>query len=129
MPLPSSPVVAAYSAYLISQRRIREKLYSERPAISPEDYYEKYFSTSGINKDIVTQTIEIPNGETRLDFTRIDPDQQIDGSFGDWTWADDWDGISYDLEDLMKVPMKDFPQISTTRELIEQVAERAGSTH
>jgi hypothetical protein len=116
-------LIGAIVAYWVSQRRLRERLYSGRPALTGQEYYAKYFSASGIEQEVVTSLIEILNRETRLDFTRLDPDHTFGSDFGDWLDDGEWWDVDSGLQETMNISLNDLPQILSTRELIEEVAQ------
>lgn len=116
-------VAGACVAYFISQRRLRSRLYGDRPTTTAEEYYLKYFAESGLDKEVVVKIVEILNRETRLDFTRIHPDQQFGSPFGDWLGGDDWMDIGWSIEEEFSIKLPDDQfDLTTPRQFIQQVA-------
>ena len=114
-------VAVAVAAYVISRRRLRTQIYGGRKSIGPDEFVDRYFDQSSIERETVTVVLNALRSGTPLDFSRVNPDEPLDERINELLTVDDWEDVQWEIEEELGVSLSGMTPITSIRQLISAV--------
>jgi hypothetical protein len=110
------------------RERAIKKMFAAREFLTEEQFYERYFSVEGIPKFIVLGVKRIFERELKVDFSRLQPEDDFSSNLNYFWKEDEWADVdileAFEKEFGIKLTQTDASRMTTFRSFVEVVWEK-----